>query len=394
MKKDNTLRIVVTITVLTLLLFLCSLGATFSYNTAFADSQEIAATIYVLEEPLTIKANIPLNRQLRAINEGGYKGLCLSLLKEGISPEKVLCYISEDLRGIFYYLSDLEIPPKSARLVVREYGFEYEEESLGLAFDKAKVVVGVASALDGELQYLSMESVMPEETVESLKEKTLLIGSFSTSAENSSKNRKKNIALATERLNAITIPPQGELSFNRIVGKRSVENGFFEATVISDGEYTKGIGGGICQVATTLYNALIRGGFQCNAYSHSYPTSYVPPSLDCMVSEHADFTFKNTSNANVYIFSGFKNGKVWFEVYGEKRESITPLSRVVKRVPYSNVDKNGVMIDTSGMVLISNGIEGIVSEAYYVTPTGEEVVFRKNVYKTKNAVWEKKDEED
>lgn len=390
MKKENIIRATVIITALTLLLLLCSIGATFTSYTAIAENpQTIDTVIDVLGKKLTLKVDIPLNRQLKAIEKGGYEVLCRSLLKEGVPPRQALTYISEDLSNIWDYLSSLETPASPAELIVNEYGFDYKKEVCGLAFNKCVTAIKIASSLDGKSESLSLEKVEPKETINSLKEKTILIGSFSTDISSSSENRKNNISLATTRLNGQTVKPQEELSFNKVVGKRCVEEGFLEATVISDGEYVLGVGGGICQVATTFYNALIRAGFICNAHSHSYPTSYVPPSLDCMVSEYTDFLFKNTSDDNVYIFGGLKNGRVWFEIYGKKRESIVPLSRIVKRTPFENVNEEGLCIDVEGMTLISKGVEGIVSEAYYITSSGEEVIFRKNVYKTKNAVWKK-----
>lgn len=389
MKKENFIRLAVTLTALTLLLLLCAVVAIHSHGTTIAEApQAINATIYVIDKPLTIKGDIPFYRQAQATRVGGYKALCRLLLKNGVSPEDALKYISSDLEGIWNYLSSLETLPKDAQLVVKEYQFDYKNERYGLVFDRIAVAIKISSALDGELEYLSLERVTPKETVNTLKEKTLLIGSYSTSATNSHENRKKNIALSASRLNRITVRPQEELSFNKTVGKRSIENGFLEATVISDGEYVAGIGGGICQTATTLYNALLRGGFICNAFSHSYPASYISPSLDCMVSENADFIFKNTSNENVYIFGGFKNGRVWFEIYGKKNISITPLSRIVKSIPFKTLDEQGKPITpTSEMTLLSKGINGIISEAYYITPEGEEKIFRRNTYKTKNAIY-------
>lgn len=389
MKKENSIRLAVTITALTLLFLLCAVVAIHSQDTTIAEAPHtINATVYVIDKPLTIKADIPFYRQAQATRVGGYKALCRLLLKNGVSPEDALTYISDDLDGIWNYISPFEIPPMDAQLVVKDYLFDYKKESYGLAFDRISVAIKIASALDGELEYLSLERVTPKETVNTLKEKTLLIGSYSTSAINSHENRKKNIALSASRLNGITVHPQGELSFNKIVGKRSIENGFLEATVISDGEYVEGIGGGICQTATTLYNALLRGGFICNAFSHSYPASYISPSLDCMVSENSDFIFKNTSTENVYVFGGFKNGRVWFEIYGKKTISITPLSRIVKSIPFKTLDEQGKpIIPTSEMTLLSKGINGIISEAYYITPNGEERVFRRNTYKTKNAIY-------
>lgn len=389
MKKENFIRLAVTITALILLLLLCAVVAIHSQDTTIAEAPHAINTIiYVIDKPLTIKVDIPFYRQAQATRFGGYKALCRLLLKNGVSPEDALTYISSDLDGIWNYLSPLETSPIDAQLIVKDYLFDYKKESYGLAFDKISVAIKISSALDGELEYLSLERVTPKETVNTLIEKTLLIGSYSTSAINSHENRKKNIAISASRLNSITVLPQEELSFNKTVGKRSIENGFLEATVISCGEYVKGIGGGICQTATTLYNALLRGGFICNALSHSYPASYISPSLDCMVSENADFIFKNTSEENVYIFGGFKNGRVWFEIYGKKSIGITPLSRIINIIPFKTLDEQGKPITpTPDMTLLSKGINGIISEAYYITPNGEERVFRRNTYKTKNAVY-------
>ena len=84
-----------------------------------------------------------------------------------------------------------------------------------------------------------------------------LLSSFTTYFSQNDKGRCENIQLATMRIDGVILQPYGEFSFNQTVGKRTKNEGFFPAKVILNGEYVMGIGGGVCQVSTTLINALI-----------------------------------------------------------------------------------------------------------------------------------------
>lgn len=120
------------------------------------------------------------------------------------------------------------------------------------------------------------------------------INSFSTWYNPNDVGRCENIALASSFIDGITVQPYGEFSFNQTVGKRLAERGFKNAKIILNGAFVKGIGGGVCQVSTTLYNVALLSGLTVTEYHpHSLSVTYVPPSLDAMVSSAHDLRFLN-----------------------------------------------------------------------------------------------------
>ncbi len=165
----------------------------------------------------------------------------------------------------------------------------------------------------GELPY---RDVPPVYTVEDVKKHTQKIHSFSTDYSTSAEERKHNVELAADKLDGAVIEGRSELSFNDAVGKRTVENGYKEAIVISFGQFTQGIGGGVCQVSTTLYNAWVGAGLDAKSNNHSLTVSYVPIGLDAMVSEKSDLILVNQTDYPVFI-DAFHDGKTLsFTLYG------------------------------------------------------------------------------
>ena len=104
---------------------------------------------------------------------------------------------------------------------------------------------------------LKFIQLQPDVTLEDTKLQTFKRGGFSTDYSSSSSNRKSNIALALSKINGMKIAKNAQFSFNKTVGKRTEKNGFKQAKIIVGGEYVEGVGGGVCQVSTTLYNAAL-----------------------------------------------------------------------------------------------------------------------------------------
>ncbi|GAK00250.1 VanW family protein [Geomicrobium sp. JCM 19055] len=144
------------------------------------------------------------------------------------------------------------------------------------------------------------------------------IGSFSTSFDASTTGRVENIRLSTESIHRSILGPGDRFSFHEVVGPATAERGYQEANVIVDGEFTNGMGGGICQTSTTLYNAVERAGLDIvERHHHSLPISYVPEGDDAMVSwGWADFKFENGHDFPVMITGSVdaSSGQVTFEV--------------------------------------------------------------------------------
>ncbi|MGZ4159931.1 MAG: VanW family protein, partial [Neobacillus sp.] len=129
------------------------------------------------------------------------------------------------------------------------------------------------------------------------------IGRYVTSFNTQNKKRTTNIQLAAKAINNYVVFPGEIFSFNRVVGKRTAAKGYLRAKVIVRGEYAEDIGGGICQVSSTLFNAVDNAGLQIlERFSHSREVPYIPPGRDATVSWYGpDFVFKNKYNQPVLI---------------------------------------------------------------------------------------------
>ena len=151
---------------------------------------------------------------------------------------------------------------------------------------------------------IPMYPVYPKVDSELLADiRSLRIGRYITSFNPSNKNRTKNIQLSVEAINNHVVFPGETFSFNSVVGRRTSSKGYEKAKVIVKGEYAEDIGGGICQVSSTLFNAVDSAGLKIvQRFSHSRHVPYIPPGRDATVSWYGpDFEFKNMYNQPIII---------------------------------------------------------------------------------------------
>lgn len=162
----------------------------------------------------------------------------------------------------------------------------------------------------------------PEIKEEYFKGIDKLLASFTTDYSSSEKNRKSNIAIAAQTFNDLLVQPGQTVSFNNEIGDITAEKGYKNAGVIVNGEFDRGMGGGMCQVSTTLYNAVVRADLEIvERYNHSRPISYVPLGTDAAVARgYKDFRFKNNTNHSIYIKSSADNKKLTFKIFGNSAD--------------------------------------------------------------------------
>ncbi|MBS4192124.1 VanW family protein [Bacillus sp. FJAT-49705] len=152
------------------------------------------------------------------------------------------------------------------------------------------------------------------------------IGQYVTYYNENNKARSHNISLATEAINNYVLFPGETFSFNRIVGKRTKERGYMRAPVIVRGELAEDIGGGICQVSSTLFNAADRAGLvMIERYSHSKKVPYVPPGRDATVSWYGpDFSFKNKYSFPLLIRAKAIGGQMIIRIFSSDEIDYEP----------------------------------------------------------------------
>jgi vancomycin resistance protein YoaR len=147
--------------------------------------------------------------------------------------------------------------------------------------------------------------------------RTKRVSQYFTYFNSRNKERSHNIYLASEAINNYVVFPGETFSFNTVVGNRTVDRGYLPAPIIVKGELSEGVGGGICQVSSTLYNAVDRAGVKIiERYSHSRRVPYVPPNRDATVSWYGpDFTFKNRHNQPLLIRSKVVGGQLIIVIF-------------------------------------------------------------------------------
>lgn len=183
------------------------------------------------------------------------------------------------------------------------------------------------------------------------------MSSYTTYYNTEDRGRCENIAIAASLIDGATIQPYGEFSFNKTVGRRTQEAGFRQAKIIVNGEYVLGVGGGVCQVSTTLYNAALKSGMSAIEYHpHSLQVAYVQPSRDAMVSSECDLQLYNPHGFPVYLSAEVFEGGVRVTFYGknegDRYEMIShtlgeiappaPIVKVGEREEIIRSPKNGV----------------------------------------------------
>ncbi|WP_240035277.1 VanW family protein [Neobacillus notoginsengisoli] len=158
--------------------------------------------------------------------------------------------------------------------------------------------------------------------------RAMLIGRYTTFFNAGNTERAHNIRLATEALNSKVVFPGETFSFNKEIGKRTVAKGYVKAPIIVRGELSEGIGGGICQVSSTLFNAADHAGMSIvQRYSHTKKVTYVPSGRDATVSWYGpDFKFKNPYSQPIFIRAKSLGGMMSVSIYSAAAIDFRPRS--------------------------------------------------------------------
>ncbi|MFC5650505.1 VanW family protein [Paenibacillus solisilvae] len=242
-----------------------------------------------------------------------------------------------------------------------------------IAKDWAPAPQGDAGAANKKLSVtlpLAVKLIHPEFTLERLKAQGIerKITSFTTDFSTSGAGRAYNVSMTAKTLNGWELAPGEVFDYSKVITLTSKQYGYRQAPVILNGELVPGIGGGICQVSSTLYNAaLLAGLHMVERRNHSLPVSYLPKGQDATFAEGAiNFRFKNTTGKSIIIQTEVSGRKLTVKLFGTmpanvsysiKSKTIATIEPPVKEIPTS-------MVQPGERLLLSLGRSGYIVETY------------------------------
>lgn len=217
---------------------------------------------------------------------------------------------------------EMYVEPKNSELKRENGAFSISDEKMGYDMDVDATSLNVerlvANKKDGKVE-ISVKEIKPEITKAENEKATTLIGSYYTTfTGNMSMGRNENLRVGCEKIDGTILLPGETFSMNDALGPQTYENGFRPGGVIVNGKIEDGIGGGVCQVTTTLYNSVIRAELDVvERKNHSISVGYVPLGMDAAIAgNYKDFKFKNSTEYPVYIEAYISENKLITNIYG------------------------------------------------------------------------------
>lgn len=298
--------------------------------------------------------------------------------------------------------ASLTVDPVNAQVTgfdVDTRKFTFASSAVGYSVDADALYRQASAALNGggATVQVAVNTVEPTKDSSDVNGRFGMITQAVTNASSSNKNRLTNLRLACAALNGYCIQPGETFSFNQVVGQRTAKRGYKKATVYQSGELAEDIGGGVCQVSTTLWNAAMKANCEIVERSeHSRTVAYVDKGKDATVSwPGQDMKFKNTSSSPMYLVCYVSDNKrVYCEVYGElfpNGRYITIEAKTTQTVkPDDPVYTYNPLLGSGQEVVVSEARKGYRAEAYrvYHSADGSEikrVLLCKSYYKPARA---------
>ena len=220
-----------------------------------------------------------------------------------------------------------------------------------------------------------------------------LLGTYKTYYNSSNKDRTTNLRLASNKIDGTVLMPGETFSYNKVVGERTIAAGYKEAPIYAGGKVVDGIGGGICQVSSTLYNAVIFANLDIvSRTNHRFVPSYVTAGRDAtVVYGSIDFKFKNTRKYPIKIESSVSSGVAKVSIYGMKEEKeydVKIETKITGSIPTKTVYEEDSTLAAGKEKVVQKGHKGTYSEAYKVVYYNGKVVSRTLLSKDKYSAME------
>ena len=303
-------------------------------DTAVADSYKVTKNQITFTRGTsgqTVDKDALYESILDAVDDGDYETVIAAPMKD--SEPKAL-NMDQVYKKVYTKAEDATLDPQNNYAIVAS--------TTGISFDKKEASAAIEGLEEGESKSISLKLTTADITTQNL-EKNLFkdrLGAYSTNVAGTAA-RINNVRLASQHCNNTILLPGETFSYNEVVGQRTAARGFQEAGAYLNGKTVQELGGGICQVSSTLYCATVLSNLEIvHRENHMFESTYVPLGLDATVSWGApDYVFKNNTKYPIKVVAGYASGVCTCEIWGTKTDNITVkfVNEVLSRNPYKTV---------------------------------------------------------
>ncbi len=266
--------------------------------------------------------------------------------------------------------AEYAVEAKDAEYVIEGNDVIVTDHIVGVEIDKAKLSALIEQVNNGVEGNIPVTITMPAVTNEALQNSLFgtTLATYSSNYSSSSANRAYNVELAASKINGIILADGAEFSYNGTVGNANAANGFKMATVFSDGKKTEGIGGGVCQVSSTLYCSVLRADLEVvERKNHSLPIAYVPGGQDATVAYGAiDFRFRNNTGAPIKIVATSAGRNLTVSILGaaSAKKNVEVVSQKVSHLAPVMTEIPDPTLPVGTTEIVSKGSAGSVYVVY------------------------------
>ena len=282
-----------------------------------------------------------------------------------IDIDKIHSEVYKEVKDAYYTKDPFTIYPE-------QKGIDFDVESAKTLIQEPK-----------EQYEIQLTITKPSKTVKEIGTEAFpdLLGVCKTNYAASNKNRTTNLILAAGKINGTVLLPGEEFSYNGVVGKRTVEAGYKNAATYSNGQVVDDIGGGICQISSTLYDAAVFANMDITVRrNHQFVTSYLPAGKDAtVVWGSQDFKFKNSRKYPVRITATVSGGVATVQIWGVKEDveyDISIETKQISTIKYTTQYIEDPSLPAGTQKVTQAGANGRKVQAYKVMKLNGQVVSR------------------
>jgi vancomycin resistance protein YoaR len=260
---------------------------------------------------------------------------------------------------------------KNANLKLSDDRRDYElvEARSGISLDRNQAREALESAQEGSDAQVELRYEKPAIDAEELKAKLFKdkLGTYTTTVTGTA-NRISNVRLAAEKCNGIILRKGDKFSYNKTLGERTQANGFHTAGAYLNGKTVQELGGGICQISSTLYAAVLDANLKIlERHNHTFASSYIGLGMDATVSWGGpDFRFKNDKDYPIRLEAAYSNGKATVTIWGTRtdKRTVKMVSKTEKVIPYPTVTKTSSGLKAGKTKVTQKGSDGYRVQTY------------------------------